>query len=211
MSETQDTSKPAPRADARRNIAAILSAARGCLVRDQGASIAEIAKAAGVGRVTLYGHFASRAELVDAVFADAIAEAEQALESVDLTGDPAQALGRLIGSSWQIVHEFRALLAAAERELPPERIRAHHEQPLRRVERLLQRGRRTGAFRTDLPTAWLVAVFYTLLHGAAGELAAGRLRERDAAHAITATLLAAYTPPAALTPGREPDRVAERA
>ena len=155
----ETTRKRAPRADAARNIAAILATARECLVLDPGASIAEIAKAAGVGRVTLYSHFPSRAELVDAVFARTIAEADEALEAVDLTGDPADALTRLMGSSWQIVHQFRALLAAVQRELPPERIRAHHALPMRRVERLLQRGRRAGVFRTDLPTAWLVAVF----------------------------------------------------
>ena len=55
------------RADARRNIAAILDAALLCLARDPDASIADIAQAAGVGRVTLYGHFKSRADLIDAV------------------------------------------------------------------------------------------------------------------------------------------------
>ena len=91
------------------------------------------------------------------------------------------------------MHECRTLLLAAQRELPPERIRAHHNKPMRRVERLVQRGRREGAFRTDLPTSWLVAVFYNVIHGAADELNAGRLSAGSAAQAITATLLAAYT------------------
>ncbi|MGH3403828.1 MAG: hypothetical protein ACRDRJ_15215 [Streptosporangiaceae bacterium] len=45
---------PARRADARRNIAAILEAALDCLARDPQASIADIAAGAGVGRITLY-------------------------------------------------------------------------------------------------------------------------------------------------------------
>lgn len=182
----------AKRADARRNVAAILDAARACLARDPAASVADIAKAAGVGRVTLYGHFPSRAELVDAVFARTIAEAEETLEAVDLAGRPADALARLVASSWRIVHEFRTLLLAAQRELPAERIRDHHTRPMHRVERLVQRGRQEGAFRTDLPTSWLVAVFYNVIHGAADELNAGRLTADEAARAITATLLAAY-------------------
>ena len=184
----------AKRADARRNVAAILDAARDCLARDPAASVADIAKAAGVGRVTLYGHFPSRAELVDAVFARTIAEAEETLEAVDLAGRPADALARLVASSWRIVHEFRTLLLAAQRELPAERIRDHHTRPMHRVERLVQRGRQEGAFRTDLPTSWLVAVFYNVIHGAADELNAGRLTADEAARAITATLLAAYAP-----------------
>lgn len=63
-------SRPSPparpqRADARRNTASILDAAVLCLTRNPDASVAEIAKAASVGRVTLYGHFKTRAELVD--------------------------------------------------------------------------------------------------------------------------------------------------
>src|SRR3954467_13443717 len=100
------------RADAQRNIAAILSAAGDCLSRDPAASTSEIAKAAGVGRVTLYGHFPSRAELVDAVFVHAIEVGEGSLSQVDLTGDPREALARLVESSWQLVHRYAALLVA---------------------------------------------------------------------------------------------------
>jgi TetR/AcrR family transcriptional regulator, mexCD-oprJ operon repressor len=185
----------ARRADARRNVAAILDAALACLIRDPDASVGDIAAAAGVGRVTLYGHFPSRAELVDAVFARVVAEADEALGAVDLTGDPRQALTRLVASSWQIVNRHRMLLRAAQHGLGPARIRDHHERPLRRVGRLVARGRREGAFRTDLPAAWLVATFYSVIHGAADEIAAGRLADRDAGRAISATLLAALTPP----------------
>jgi AcrR family transcriptional regulator len=182
------------RADARRNVAAILDAALRCLANDPLTSINDIAKAAGVGRVTLYGHFATRAELVDAAFQHAVEQAERVLDAVDLTGDPHAALTRLVASSWRIVDRSRTLLLAAQRELPAERIRAHHDQPMRRVRALLERGRHDGAFRDDLPTDWLVATFYSILHGAAAEITAGRLDPDRAAGAITATLLAAYTP-----------------
>lgn len=184
------------RADARRNITAILDAALVCLSRDPDASIGDIAKAAGVGRVTLYGHFPSRAELVDAVFARTIQQADQALTAVDTAGDPRHALTSLIASSWQIIARFRALLAAAERELPAERVRAHHDRPMRRVVELISRGQHEGAFRGDLPASWLAMVLYSLLHSAADEITAGRLSEDDAPRMITATLLSAYAPPA---------------
>ncbi|TDD69694.1 TetR/AcrR family transcriptional regulator [Jiangella aurantiaca] len=183
------------RADAQRNVAAILDAAAACLVRDPDASVSDIAAAAGVGRVTLYGHFASRTELVDAVFVRAVTRAHEALDAVDLTGDARQALARLVASSWQVIDESRMLLVAAQHTLPPERIRKLHENPMRRVRSLLERGRAAGVFRFDLPADWLVAVFYTVVHGAADEIGAGRLAAEAAADAITATLLAAFTPP----------------
>jgi AcrR family transcriptional regulator len=183
------------RADARRNITAILDAAATCLSQDPDVSIGEIAKAAGVGRVTLYGHFASRAELVDAVFARTLEQADRALEAVDTTGDPSHALTGLVASSWRIIARFRALLVAAERELPAERIRAHHDQTLRHIRKLVAQGQNDGVFRDDLPASWLVAVFYSTLHTAADEITAGRLRDHDAPQTITATLLSAYTAP----------------
>jgi AcrR family transcriptional regulator len=188
------------RADARRNIAAILEAALACLSRDPQASIADIAAAARVGRVTLYGHFASRGELIDAVLGHALQQADQTLDAVDLSGDPRNALARLVASSWQILDRFRGALTAAERELPPGRIRGQHDEPMRRVAVLIGRGQRDGVFRTDLPAPWLVTLFYTVMHGAAGEIGAGRLRSADTAHVITATLLAAYTPPGTAVP-----------
>lgn len=188
------------RADARRNIAAILDAALQCLSADPQASIADIAAAAGVGRVTLYGHFPSRADLIDAAVAHALRQAEEILGAVDLSGDPRDALTRLVASSWQMLDQFRGALAVAERELPPGRIRAQHADPMSRVGALISRGQRDGVFRTDLPTAWLVTLFYTVMHGTAGEIGAGRLRSADAARVITATLLAAYTPPGTAVP-----------
>jgi TetR/AcrR family transcriptional repressor of mexCD-oprJ operon len=185
-----------PRADARRNIAAILDAGEACLAEDPETSMAEIARRAGVGRVTLYGHFASRADLVDAVFGRVVAESRTVLDDIQTDGDPAEALRRLITSSWQLVHRFRSVLAAAERELSPAAVRGHHDQHLSRLGELIERGRGAGVFRTDVPTAWLVAVGMTLMHAAAGEVTAGRIDEKEAAHAVVESILAAcLTPP----------------
>ena len=189
------TAKAGKRADAQRNIAAILDAATDCLSRDPAASTSEIAKAAGVGRVTLYGHFPSRAELVDAVFVHAIEGGEETLGQVDLTGDPRAALTRLIESSWHLVDRNRSLLIAAQDALPPGRVRELHADPMARVVRLMERGRSEGVFRTDLPTSWLVSVMHNVMHGAADEINGGRITPDKAAGYITATLLAAYTPP----------------
>lgn len=183
------------RADALRNIDAILEAAHRCLSQDPDASMGDIAKAAGVGRVTLYGHFGTRAELVDAVVQRALATFDTAMSSLDLGGDPRQALARLVASSWQPTAESANLLVAAERSLPPEKLLAAHEGPAQRVVDLLERGRREGDFRTDLPTSWLVAMFHATIHAAATELAAGHLAADDAAATIAATLLATFTPP----------------
>jgi TetR/AcrR family transcriptional repressor of mexCD-oprJ operon len=124
-------------------------------------SIAGIAAAAGVGRITLYGHFSTRAELVDAVLVRTIEHADAILDATDIGGDPADALARLVGASWQLVHQFSNILVAAHRELPAERIRGVHDPILRRVQSLIRRGQRAGTFRTDLPEHWLATTAFS--------------------------------------------------
>lgn len=187
----------AQRADARRNVEAILDAAVACLARDPEVSVVDIAAAAGVGRVTLYGHFKTRAELIDAALVRTLQRADQILDATDTTGDPVEALTRLVASSWQIVHQSRNILLAAHRELPAERIRGVHDRVLRRVQSLIERGQRTGAFRTDLPKRWLVTTAFSLMHAAAEDAAAGRVNVDRASGYISATLVAAFTPPGA--------------
>ncbi|MFI7578222.1 TetR/AcrR family transcriptional regulator [Micromonospora sp. NPDC049497] len=190
----------ARRADAQRSIAAILGAAVNALSRNPDASVSEIAKAAGVGRVTLYGHFPNRADLVEAALAHAIEQGHAALDAVDLTGDTRQALARLIDSSWLLVNQSRSLLLAAQTVLPPGRIRDLHAGPAERVEGLVKRGQDDGVFRNDLSTSWLVGVMHNVMHTAADEINAGRLDPDQAAAFITATILAAFTPPGRRVP-----------
>lgn len=189
------------RADARRNIAAILDAATSCLAANAEASMAEIATAAGVGRVTLYGHFKTRADLVDALLVRTTTRARDILTAVDTTGEPSAALARLVSASWQVVDQFRFVLAAATRELPPDRIRDVHDEALARLKELIERGQQAGAFRTDLTVSWLTGLSMTVMHAAAADVSAGRMPAGDVPAVVTATLVAALTPPGARVPG----------
>src|SRR5690606_34861007 len=128
---------------------------------------------AGVGRVTLYGHFGNRAELIDAVVTRAVEEGDAALDALDLSGDPRDALVRLVRESWLAITRIGALMTAASATLSPERMLALHARPASRVERLVERGREAGVFRTDLPAPWLVATLHRVMHGAADDIAAG--------------------------------------
>ena len=186
--------RTARRADAEHNMARILDAAAACLSRSTTASMGEIAQAAGLGRVTVYGHFPSREALVEATLARLLEQGETVLAGLDLTGDPRQALRDLIGSSWRLIADAGAVLEAAQSALPPGRIRELHARQARRVEGLIRRGQSEGAFRADLPATWLVSVLYHVLKGAAADVAGGRLDPADAPRLIVATVLAAYEP-----------------
>lgn len=183
------------RADARRNVSAILDAAVGALQHDPSATLAQIATAAGVGRITVYGHFKSRAELIEAVVEHTMQRADAVLDDVDLSGDPAEALARLMATSWRIVEQFSSVLQAAQRELTAERIRAAHDRVVKRIAELIDRGREDGTFRTDVPTAWLVTVALSLVHAAAEEVGAGHLDGDEAGWYVVTTLQGAFATP----------------
>ncbi|MEV4536497.1 TetR/AcrR family transcriptional regulator [Asanoa sp. NPDC049518] len=195
--QVRTTAPRGRRADARRNIEAILDTAVACLARDPEASVVDIAAAAGVGRVTLYSHFKTRAELIDAALVRTIQHADHILAATDTSGEPVRALINLVSSTWQIVHQFRNVLLAAQRELPSERIRGVHNRVLRRTQSIIERGRRSGAFRTDLPKHWLITTAFSLMHAAAEDASSGRIKVEQAPALITATLLAAFTAPGA--------------
>jgi AcrR family transcriptional regulator len=183
------------RADAERNIGRITAAARTALSKAPDTPTDDIAREAGVGRMTLYGHFRTRADLVEAALVDALRDGEQVLAAVDLSGDARDAMARLLDRSWALVAEVAGLVTAAQGVLPAGRLRDLHDNPARRVDDLIRRGREEGVFRTDLPTAWLVSAVQYLLHGAAEELRAGRLHPHEAAEAVTKSVLSLLTPP----------------
>lgn len=194
MEQQSDTSPK--RADARKNVAAILDAATRCLARDPDSSLAEIAREAGVGRVTLYGHFDSRSTLIAQVLAEAMARTEEEVGSVDLGGDPVEAMERLLAASWRMTHRHGALVQAAEKTLEPHDLKAAHEQAVTRMRTLLRRGRRAGCFRNDMPVAWQVTLVQSILHGASGAVYRGEHSPSEAARLVVASALGALRPPA---------------
>ena len=78
-------------------MARILDAALDALASDPEASMAEIARRAGVVRATIYVHFPTRESLIEAVTERAIAEVTQAMAAAEPDrGDPAEALQRVL-------------------------------------------------------------------------------------------------------------------
>lgn len=196
MAATGAEARPvrALRADARRNREAIVVATVEALRQNPDASVAQIAATAGVGRMTLYGHFDSRAALLEAALVDVLERGNQVLEGLDLEGDPGEALEQLVRSSWALLDDSRALLAAAQRELAPGRIRDLHEEIEGRVRRLIEHGQHRGAFRSDVPVSWLAAVMHALMHAAAEEIAAQRMSHDEAPGLLATTVCSAFAP-----------------
>jgi AcrR family transcriptional regulator len=174
------------RADAERNVRAILDAAAAVLAERPDASMSDVAAAAGLARQTVYAHFASRDALLTAVAERALDEAVAAIDAARPgDGPPAEALDRLVAAWWASVAGHARVLEALAAAYPgAEAVARFHAPIVDRLERLLRRGRRAGTFERADPVRWQAAAFLALMHAAADEVAADRMDRAEAAAAL---------------------------
>jgi AcrR family transcriptional regulator len=184
------------RSDADRSVEAILGAALDALAGDPDASMAEIARRAGVVRATIYVHFPTRESLLDAVMERAVADVAQAMTAAEPDrGDPKDALERVLCATWKELGRFHALLAINIGRLSVEELHRRHLPMTSQLVPLIERGQKQGLFRSDVPPLWHVAVLRSIVHTASAELQSGRISEAEVEPVMLTTALAAISGP----------------
>jgi AcrR family transcriptional regulator len=182
---------PRRRADAGRNLEAILAAAITVLNDNASASVDEVAKAAGLTRQTVYAHYPSREALVAAVVQRATDEAVAALDAAGLEElPPVEALTRLLRLSARMLTEY-PLLVHLPPETPSDQERSH--QPIAEpLLRLIRRGQRDGAFDQEQPAEWLLSALLALGHAAGDAVRDGRMSADASAALLERSVLAMF-------------------
>ena len=179
------------RADADRSEARILHAAVEALAGDPEASMAEIARRAGVVRATVYVHFPTREALIAAVTERAMSEVVDVIVAAEPErGDPADALRRVVTEAWRTLGRYHALVAI-NTQLPDAELHHRHGAVFAALQALIERGQRTGAFQSDVPVAWHLSMLVALIHAASAELRAARIPAEEVESALVATVLGA--------------------
>lgn len=169
----------APRADVRRNRARLLAAAREMFLRDgAGASLEGVARLAGVGVGTLYRHFPTRQDLLEALLADAYDALAQRGRELLESPEPRRALLTWLDDFVAAVSEFRGTAPSVLVSLRGERCEAFRScRAMREAgEALFARAQESGeapagvAFLDVLKLAGGIATAAEREPGAAGRL-----------------------------------------
>jgi len=183
------------RADAERNIRAIIDAALDALADDPDASMAAIARKAGVVRATVYMHFPTREALLDAVMEDAVGQVAEATRAAEPTrGEPEEALLRVLHATWQKLSDFQTLLAINTSRLSAKELHRRHQPVMTQFVPLIERGQGKGVFRRDVPVSWHLAMIRAIAHAASAEVRSGRIPTSEVESAMLSTALAAVSP-----------------
>ncbi|MET7575526.1 helix-turn-helix domain-containing protein [Streptomyces sp. NPDC005492] len=191
---TKPLARVPQRSNARSNRERILATARRELGRNPDVTLEEIARASGVVRRTLFGHFPGREALLEAL----AEEAAEALRDA-LPADPAPAesadrsFARFVLSMWTVGDRYRLLLALARRDLGQERVTEVLAPARRAATTILDRGQRDGVFHTQLPPAVLSAGLEGMTVALLEEVNSGEL-EDDGTRVAVAALIAAGVP-----------------
>lgn len=142
-----------PRSDAQRNRERILDAAKDAFTRSgANTSLDDIAKQAGVGPGTLYRHFPTRDELLEAVYRSEVEKLAAAEQKFAETLPPIEAL-----RAWMLLFvdyiATKRIIAPALNTLaggPSKVFEASHGQIWEAIRALVKRAIKSGDIRTDL-------------------------------------------------------------
>jgi AcrR family transcriptional regulator len=163
----------ADRGRTERVLDSLLDTAVATLAANPGASLQEIAEAAGISRATLHRRFAGRDELIMAIGGWAISQLEGISDSVESSGLRGRAaIENLLEQAVQLAPKIGFLISDHTLECNEE-FMGRVDAAQRRWHSMIEDGQRLGEIRIDLPARWIadaieglmIAVFHGVRHG----------------------------------------------
>ena len=189
-----DTTTQRRRRDAEANRDSLLDAALRALATDPDAGLDAVARAAGLSRRTVYGHFPSREALVTALAdraGESVADVVRVVRAGTREGEhPLTTLARLEIALWRSIERYRLLGRLATRPEHLERVTRHTgEVRALRVE-LVEAGRDCGALPARMPCDVVARLVQAVPLAVFDAVLEGTLEAGDAARVTAVTALA---------------------
>jgi AcrR family transcriptional regulator len=170
-----------------RTAAAILdAAARALAEHGRGANMADVAETAGISRATLYRYYPDRDALLDALAAQALADAAARLADAGLERAPVEEAIERIVRALTAVGDRYAVLLREQVETDPAETDRLVAAPMRAV---FARGVESGFFRQDIPVDVLLELFGGALIAALKLIERGQLGFEEASAAAASVFL----------------------
>lgn len=143
---------------------ALLNAGFAVLSRNPGASLVEVAEAAGVGRATLHRYYSSRADLLSALARYAMRELEEAASAATEDAQSyCDALRLVMGAIIPLAHRHMFLTQENLQDPDLAEALARQAQGLRD---LIDAAKKEGALSDELPTEWVAQAYDHLIYAA---------------------------------------------
>ncbi len=155
-----------PRADAQRNYASLLTAARAAIAeRGADISLEDIARSAGVAIGTLYRHFPTRQALLEAVFLDETNELRVRAEELANAAVPLDALVSWLRLQVDFAARGRSMGAVvmAAKHMPGTSIHAATKAMFQAGGVLLRRAQDAGQIRGDVQLLDVIRLAYGIV------------------------------------------------
>ena len=173
----------------------IIEQAIACIAQDANTGLDDIARAAGIGRATLFRHFKSRAELLSELKMSAGEQLQDAVGPVFDSGKTAreklvEIVGLMVplGASLNVSSYFCKPITHEE----DERVMASYENHMAQVRQLCLDLKAEGVLRTDTPLVWLVTGLTSLVFAAWERVESGDIAPKQAPWLVLETFLGGH-------------------
>jgi AcrR family transcriptional regulator len=177
----------------------LLNAAVATLAANPGASLLDIADAAGISRATLHRRFASRDELLMAISEWAIGQLESINDSVESSGLRGRAaIEALLERAVQLAPKIGFLISEHSLE-SNEDFMVRVDAAQQRWHRMIEDGQRLGEIRIDLSARWIADAIEGLMIAVFHGVRRGFTAPNDALRLVRITLLDGITATASTT------------
>jgi len=166
---------------------AIIEAAFQIFGGNPGASLADVAERAGVGRATLHRHFSGRDDLMVELARTAVRELDAAIDTA-VADAPSHSEALRLSLKAIIPLASRQWFLAREPVEDDPGVTADYERQMRELSDAIDAAKSEGCFGADVPTAWIAQAYDGVIYAAWEMVRAGDATPNQAAALAWRTL-----------------------